>query len=373
MKGTELLKFLEDWAPPGVAWEKDNVGLQTGSPGSEISGILLCLEVTSAVVEEAVKRKCNCIISHHPLIFKPLKKINPDSDKTAQILTSLIKNDISLFSFHTNLDFTIDGVSFVLAETLGLTNIQFLTPLDTSMVKLTVFVPEEALNRVSDAIFSAGGGVIGNYTGCSFRSNGIGTFRGNEKSNPTIGTKLNNEYVHETRLEILVDEAKLSSVLTAMRSEHPYEEPAFDIYRLANKTGNFGAGAIGVLPEPEMPERFLARVAEKLAVRALRYCNGNSETISKVAVCGGSGSDLLNQALRSGADAFVTADIKYHSYHDADGRIYLIDAGHFETEAPIIAQLEKRILQFLKKTGAQCEVYKYPGTTNPVQIFTIKE
>ena len=368
MKCNEIIKNLEDWIPKEIAWQKDNVGLQVGSPDREINNILLCLELTSNVVDEAIKKNCNLIISHHPLLFHPLKKIDLQRDKNSNLIEKLIKNDINLYSEHTNLDFTKNGVSFELAKILGLKNIEFLVNLHSNQYKLVVFVPETHVKRVSDAMFNSGGGVIGEYINCSFRTEGEGTFRGSAASKPSIGRKEKNEIVKEVRLEILVDSWKIDAVIKALKKEHPYEEPAFDIYPLKNKNINHGSGAIGEFENYLPTTDFLSLVSKKLKTKGLKYSKGKNNRIKKVALCGGSGGEFLANAIQSGADAYVTADIKYHNFHDADGKILLIDAGHYETEIHSLNEVKKRLTGFLE-TKSDITVYRYSKSTNPILFY----
>lgn len=361
-----IIKFIEAWAPKGIAWEKDNVGLQVGASQQKLKNILLCLDVNEDVVEDAIKKKCNLIISHHPLIFYPIKKITA-GEKLSDIVSRLIKNNITLYSSHTNLDFTKDGVSFQLAKGLGLKSIKFLKNISESLSKLVVFVPVGFTEKVAEAIYNSGGGIIGEYTNCSFRLIGKGTFRGSDKSNPSIGKKGNLEFVDEVRLEILVNNFDLPNVISSMKKAHPYEEVAYDIYPLKNENVNYGMGAIGELDEELSQQDFLIYVSEKLVIRNFRYTNGRGKKIKVVSVCGGSGSDLLNTAIQQNADAFITADIKYHTFFDAQNKILLIDAGHYETEIFILEEIEKRLKQFLTKS--KTEIYKYKGTTNPISFF----
>jgi dinuclear metal center YbgI/SA1388 family protein len=368
MKCGEIIKNLETWAPKEIAWQKDNVGLQIGSADREINNILLCLELTGSVIDEAVEKHCNLIISHHPLLFHPLKKIDLHKEKNSRLIERLIKNDINLYSEHTNLDFTKDGVSFELAKVLGLKNIKFLVNLESDQYKLVVFVPQSHLSQVSNAIFNAGGGKIGEYSRCSFQTKGEGTFLGSEKSNPSIGTKENLETVEEIRLEIVIDSWNLSDAINVLRREHPYEEPAFDIYPLKNGSSNYGAGAIGELDNSMSSDEFLSYVSKKLNANGLRYTTGKKGRIKKVALCGGAGGEYITEAIRSGADAYITADIKYHSFHDAEGEIFLIDAGHYETEIHVLNEVEKRLNYFInEKNGVR--IFRYSKSTNPIIFY----
>jgi dinuclear metal center YbgI/SA1388 family protein len=368
MKCSEIIKNLEDWIPKEIAWQKDNVGLQIGSPEREINNILLCLDLTSNVIDEAIKKSCNLIISHHPLFFHPLKRIDLQKDKNSKLVEKLIKNDINLYSEHTNLDFTRDGVSFELAKTLGLKNIEFLINLDSNQYKLVVFVPETHIDEVSNAVFKAGGGVIGEYSNCSFRTIGKGTFKGPASSNPSMGKKEIDETVKEYRLEVIIDSWKIEAVIQALKKVHPYEEPAFDTYPLKNKNVNYGSGAIGEFEDYLSLDEFLNHVSKKLNAKGLRYSKGKNNKIKKVALCGGAGGEFLPNAIKSGADAYVTADIRYHNFHDADGKILLIDAGHYETEIHSLNEVKKRLTDFLE-TKPGVRIYKYSKSTNPILFY----
>ena len=364
----EVFKYIENWAPREIAWNRDNVGLQVGSTKRVIKNILLSLDVNTNVAEEAIKKNCNLIITHHPLLFNPLRKIDTDNDSTSLLVEKLIKNNITLFSSHTNLDFTKDGVSFELAKTLKLQNIHFLSNLEANQYKLIIFVPEKNIDSVAQAIFENGGGVIGEYTHCSFRTKGRGTFKGSEKTNPTTGKKLQYEKVNEIKIEIIVDSWKLDKVMEAVRKVHPYEEIAYDIYPLKNKNINFGVGAIGAIKEPMTQETFLNYVSKSLNIKNFRYTTGKRNKIKKVAVCGGSGSEFVPAAIKEGTDAYISADIKYHTFFDYHRKILLIDAGHYETEVFSLNELKSRLTDLIKDNG-KIKVYKYNRTTNPVIFY----
>ena len=368
MNINSVLNFIEGWAPPQIAWPKDNVGLQVGALSNDLENVMLCLEVTHEVISEAVKRKCNLIISHHPLLFTPLKKIDIDRDPISQLTQLLLKNNLTLLSFHTNLDFTTDGVSFALAKKLELANIRFLVSQKENQSKVVIFVPEDAADKVAEALFQAGAGKIGEYEKCSFRSYGKGTFRGSEFSNPVVGEKNKFETVEEIRLEVVVDDWNLGKAIAAIKNTHPYEEPAFDIYPLKNENKKYGFGAIGTLKTPMKEKEFLAHVSNKLKT-AVRFAPGKGKTVSTVAVCGGSGSELLKEAIAKKADAFVTADIKYHAFHDANKNILLIDAGHYETEIHILPELKLRLAKFLRSNNEKSNVLLFGKTTSPINFF----
>ncbi|MHC1737643.1 MAG: Nif3-like dinuclear metal center hexameric protein [Ignavibacteriaceae bacterium] len=369
MKIKEIFRHIENWAPKGIAWENDNPGLQVGSPEIKVRNILICLDLTREIVQEAITKKCNLIISHHPLLFRPIKKIQTSDDPTSQLIELLLKNNITLYSAHTNLDFTKNGVSFELAKKLRLMNISFLKTAGNTQFKLVVFLPQSHVSEVSDALFSAGAGVIGEYSRCSYRLDGRGTFLGSDLSNPSAGKKGRLEEVPEIRLEVIVDKWNIEEIIKKMKAAHPYEEPAYDIYPLTNPNSNFGFGAIGEYEEPVRKDIFLSDVCRILKIPAVKHSESKARFIQKVAVCGGSGSELLPEAIRSGADAFITADIKYHTYFDAHDNILLIDGGHFETEVVILAKLKKYIEEFTLAGSGVCEVMISRNLRNPVKVF----
>ena len=368
MKLIEIIKNIETWAPREIAWQKDNTGLQVGNPDQRVKNILLCLEVDDNVIDEAIKKKCNFIISHHPLLFSPIKKITPAQDFTSRIIQKLISYDITLYSVHTNLDYTKDGVSFQLAQKLDLRNINFLVNLKSNQYKVVVFVPEKECGLVAEVMFKTGAGNLGEYSHCSYRTDGTGTFLGSSNSNPYIGKRGNLESVHEVKLEMLVERWKLDSVLTAMKKVHPYEEPAFDVYPVDSSNVNYGIGATGEMSKDFQVNEFLKHISDKLVVKNFRYANKTKKTIRKVAVCGGSGSEYLRDAVSQKCDAYITADIKYHTFLEAEENILLIDAGHYETEICSLREVKKRILINLDKSS-KTEVFLYSGSTNPVIFY----
>lgn len=368
MNGKDLIKYLEEWAPQEIAWNKDNVGLQIGNPGIKIKNILLSLDLSDAVIEEAIENKCNFIITHHPVLYHPIKNLDFSKNKTALMIEKLIKNNITLYSAHTNLDFTKHGVSYQLAKRINLKQIRFLKNLSSTQVKLAVFVPLSHLDKVADAVYQAGGGIIGEYTNCSFRTTGIGTFKGSQESNPSMGNRGKNEFIEEVKLEVLVDEWKLNRVKSALKIAHPYEEVAYDIYTLKNENVNYGMGTIGKI-EPAMNQReFLDFISSKLKITNFRFTSGNKKKIETVAVCGGSCGEFIDEAIRQNADAFITADLKYHSFRDAEGKILLIDAGHYETEIPVLVEIQKRLKTYLLK-NEKIKVLKFKGSTNPIVFY----
>ena len=363
----EIFKYIESWAPEEIAWNKDNVGLQVGSAERKVKNILLALDLNMKVITEAIKKDCNIIITHHPLLFNPLRKIDTDQDNTSRLVEKLIKHDITLFSSHTNLDFTKGGVSFELAKALELKNIRFLSNLKSIQYKLIIFVPEAHVEKVAAAIFENGGGIIGEYSNCSFRTKGEGSFKGSKKTSPSVGRKLNYEKIDEIKLEVLIDSWKLDKILSAIRKVHPYEEIAYDVYPLDNENINYGIGAIGELDKPLNQKEFLIHISKSLSINNFRYTDGKEKKIKTVAVCGGSGTEVIPTAVKKGADALITADIKYHTFSDFQDKILLIDAGHYETEIFSLDEVNKRLTTLVKTK--KIKVFKYSGNTNPVIFY----
>ncbi|MBI1803099.1 MAG: Nif3-like dinuclear metal center hexameric protein [Ignavibacteriae bacterium] len=342
----DIHHILESWTPSAIAWERDNVGLQIGSMDQIIRRILVTLDVTDEVLDEARRKRADLLMSHHPLLFHPLTSISADH-RVGRLALKAIENNISLYAMHTNLDFAESGVSFALATALGLEEIQFLEHDQHRQKKIAVFVPSDHVEKVMTAMALAGAGRVGEYEACSFRMDGTGTFRPLERAAPLIGRAGELEKVSEVRLEMVAPEWRTDAVIRAMRSAHPYEEAAYDIYDLSNASTGIGVGAIGMLRTPLSLKKFLAHVQRSLRIPALRYAGDSALSVTRVAVCGGSGSKYVAAAIRRGADAFVTADVAYHSFQDTDGRIALIDAGHYETEQPVI----RHVVDFLKSNA----------------------
>lgn len=363
-----IIQLFEDWAPNWIAWEKDNVGLQVGDKQNKITKILVTLDVTKQIISEAISKKVELIVSHHPLLFRPPSAIIT-SDPIGELILQLAEHKIALFSAHTNLDFAPDGVSFTLAELLGLKNIRFLSPLKNSLAKIVVFVPNGYVERVRNAMAQAGAGVIGNYSSCSFVMKGTGSFYGSIASNPFLGKCRNLESVEETRLEMIAPRALVSGVVAAIKAVHPYEEPAYDIHFIDNPNSNFGMGAIGTLSKSQSLEHFLKSIKRTLDVGVLRYTGSLSNKIQNVAVCGGAGSDLLSDAIEEKADAFVTADVRYHAFQEANDNIALIDAGHWETEQIILKPIAARLRSAARAANKSLTVFITKHKTNPIKIL----
>ncbi len=359
-------QVIEEWAPTDIAWENDNIGILAGNPEDEVRGIVVALDCTEAVIGETLRLRANLLITHHPLLFKPLRSVT-SIHGTGRCVQLLNRAGISLIAAHTNLDFTRGGTSFALAMKLGLQNIDFLDGSYELDLKIVTFVPSDAVEQVTAAMAEAGAGRIGNYEYCSFRTDGTGTFIGNRNSTPARGKKQQGEQVDEIRVEMILKRRDMHKVLQALRQSHPYEEPAYDVYPLRNVSREYGMGAIGALPRKTSLDSFLETVKEQLGVKSVRFSHGSSRTVRRVAVCGGSGSQLLDAAIRNNADAFVTADVSYHTFHDAHGRITLVDAGHYETEQPVVPVLASRVKQHFKKRGNAIPVRIARASTNPMQ------
>lgn len=359
----DIEQIIEAWAPKWTAWERDNVGLQVGDRTRNVSRVLVALDVTEQIVKEARAKKVGLIVSHHPLLFRPPSSITATND-IGRLVLSLAESKIAVYSAHTNLDFTKQGVSFALAETLGLNKIKFLSPLKGMLAKIVVFVPADHVDRVAEAMSSAGAGVIGEYSSCSFRLSGTGTFRGSFRSHPVVGKAGRLETVEEVRLEMIAPRARVSAIVAEMKQVHPYEEVAYDIYPLDNESPSYGMGAIGELTTAQTLQTFLKHAKRALKAEALRFTGDLRKKIKRVAVCGGSGSDLLSTALSAKADVFVTADVRYHTFHAA-GDLALVDAGHWETEQVILEPLADRLRRAAKQMKQRFEVFVTQYSTNP--------
>lgn len=334
---SSIHKAIEAWAPAATAQSYDNVGLLVGRMERPVSRVLVALDMTPAVLEEAIEMGAECIVTHHPLIFKAIKRLT-DASFESSLALRLAEAGIALYAAHTNLDAARNGVSFQLARKLGVEQPDFLSTLSDSMVKLVVFCPVDAAESVRNAMFAAGAGQVGNYSECSFSSAGSGTFKPGEGADPHIGQSGGaREQVSEVRIEVEVPRWKLGAVVRAMNEAHPYEEVAHDIIPVMQDYRDAGIGAVGNLPAPVTLEEFLGTVARTLDNRALRVVGSGDMTIRRIAVCGGSGSDLIGLAMKADADVYVTADITYHRYFEVldsagNPRMALVNAGHFETE-----------------------------------------
>lgn len=331
MKLLEITQYLENIAPLAYQESYDNSGLIVGDPSMEIKKAIVSLDCLEEVVDEAIRDGANLIISHHPIVFSGLKKFNGNT-YIEKVVMKAIKNDIALYAIHTNLDNVRHGVNAKIAERLGLVNLQILAPKTGLLSKLQTFVPHDKAAEVRDALFDAGAGHIGNYSECSYNVEGYGTFKGNEHSNGYVGEKNTLHSEPETKVEVLFPSRLKSTVLKALFKAHPYEEVAYDLFELNNEHKEVGSGIIGELIEEIHEKDFLELLKHGLHAKVVRHTALLDKKLKKVAVCGGSGSFLLKNAIQQGADAFVTADYKYHQFFDAEGKILIADVGHYESE-----------------------------------------
>ena len=342
MRIKDIIKTIEDVAPLAIQEGFDNSGVQIGNINNETSGALVCLDITEDVVDEAISLNCNLIISHHPLIFSGLKSIT-GKNYIERILIKAIKHDICIYSAHTNLDSARFGVNYMIAKKIGLKNISTLSPVKNMLLKLVTYVPVEHCNKVMDAMFEAGAGNIGDYSNCSFSSDGNGSFMAGENSNPYCGNKGELHIEEERRLEVILPSFIKNKVIAALMAAHPYEEPAFDIIPLANQWNNVGLGVIGELNNEVSLDDFANNIKQIFACETVMTGGSINRKIKKIALCGDCGSSFIKDALYGGADLFLTGEIKYHDFFDFENKMILMSIGHYESEK-FTQQLLKEII-----------------------------
>ena len=331
LKVKDILKELEEYAPLPLQEGFDNAGVQVGDVNQPAHGALLCLDVTEEVVDEALELGCNLIISHHPLAFHPFKSLT-GKNYIERCLMKACKYDLVIYAAHTNLDNADGGVNFKLAELIGLQNVRVLSPQKQALLKLVTFVPESYADLVRTTLFNAGAGRIGNYDASSFNLQGEGTFRANEGCHPFCGEIGELHTEKETRIETILPAFRKAVVMQALLSVHPYEEPVFDFYLLENRWEKVGSGVVGELPEEEEEMFFLQRIKELFQVGCIKHSPLTGRPIREVALCGGSGAFLINDAINYGADIFITGEAKYNDFYDVEDRILLATIGHYESE-----------------------------------------
>lgn len=364
MKLKEIERFFNETASFSLQESYDNSGLQLGDRETEIKGALLCIDITEEVIDEAIRHGQNLVISHHPLIFRNLKSIT-GKDMTERSLVRAIKNDIAILSVHTNLDSVREGVNERICDKLGLVNRKILSPLKGRLMKLVFFVPDRDAETVRQAIFKAGAGVIGKYDSCSFNMSGKGSFRAGEDAEPYVGKPGELHFEDETRVETIFPGSIVQKVVKALLDAHPYEEVAYDLYPLANEWPEAGMGMTGDLEEPMDEHDFLNGLKRIFNAGCVRYTSLLGKKISKVAVCGGSGSFLLRDAINSGSDAFVSGDFKYHQFFEAEKRILVADIGHYESE-----QFTKELFyESLRKKFPKFALRLSEVNTNPINYL----
>ncbi len=359
----DVTDYLEQLAPLHYAEDFDNVGLLTGDYNDPVNGILVTLDCLENVVDEAIEKNCNLIVAFHPIIFKGLKHLRA-SDYVRKTVVKAIKNDIAIYAVHTAIDVANGGVSYLMASELGLKNITTLTPKKGLIKKLITYVPNDHIHDVKKALFNAGAGSLGNYDECSFSTSGTGTFKGNEKSEPVIGESGTRSTVNEQQLSITYLPHLESKILKALFTSHPYEQVAYEVSTLENTYQNIGMGAIGTLENTLNVDDFLKLLKAVYGSGAVRYSLSRKRNIKTVAVLGGSGAFAIQNAIRAGADAYVTADLKYHDFFQGEN-ILLCDVGHYESE-----QFTKNLLQeYLSKKFSSFAILCADARTNPVNYY----
>ncbi|MBX7181033.1 MAG: Nif3-like dinuclear metal center hexameric protein [Bacteroidia bacterium] len=364
MKIADIIRVLEEEAPLAYQESYDNSGLIIGNPETELSNALICLDSTEAIVDEAIQTGCNLIIAHHPIIFKGLKKIN-GKNYIERTVIKAIQNNIAIYAIHTNLDNIYSGVNQKIAQILGLSNSYILSPKTNTLRKLAVFCPESHSEKVRLALNEAGAGNIGNYDQCSFNTKGIGTFRANNQAKPFVGELNQIHLEQEVKIEVIFPFPLQERMIKTLQTTHPYEEIAYDLYTLENQNQSIGSGMVGELPEEITEMEFLGLLKSKLNANCIKHTALLGKKVKKIALCGGSGSFLLKDAIREKCDFFVTADFKYHDFFDAENRITIADVGHYESE-----QFTKELLRdFLMKKFRTFAPLLSSINTNPVNYF----
>ena len=357
----DLTRYLETIAPLAYQESYDNSGLLVGNPNTEIKGVLISLDCTEEIVREAVEKGCNVIVSHHPIVFKGLKKFT-GSNYVERTVILAIKNDVALYAIHTNLDNVLPGVNRKLAEKIGLQDLKILDQKLDTLTKLVTFTPKENREDVLAAMHKAGAGNIGDYNSCSFRSTGTGRFVPGKNADPHIGEPGKMEEVEEERIEVIFPTYLKYGIIDALTAAHPYEEVAYYLTSLQNANQETGSGMIGSLEHPMPEDYFIERLKEIFGLKVIRHTKFLGKPIKKVAVCGGSGSFLTRKAISKQADIFITSDIKYHEYFDAEDKIILADIGHYESEIATTELLE----HIIKEKFTTFAVCLTTNTTNPI-------
>ena len=361
---SEIISYLNSEIPPALQENYDNCGLLIGNAESDITGILICLDITDEIMDEAIKKNCNLILSHHPLIFTGIKSLTGRND-TERMVIRAIKENIAVYALHTNLDNHFEGVNRLLCVKLGILNAEILRPMHDKLRKLVTFCPRSHSEAVREAIFKAGAGQIGNYDFCSYSSPGEGTFRALNGANPFVGKQGELHTETEMRIETIFPSYFENIIISALKQAHPYEEVAYDIYPLLNTHPRIGAGMIGTLPEAVDAQEFLIHVKKNLQIRCIRHTVLKNKKIQKIAVCGGSGSFLINDAISCGADIYMTGDIKYHDFFIPENKMILADIGHYESE-----QFTKELIYtLLKKKFTTFALFISGTNTNPVNYL----
>jgi dinuclear metal center YbgI/SA1388 family protein len=360
----DVVRYLDDLAPPAYQEDYDNSGLLTGDPSMTVTSVLVTLDCTEEVVHEAISLGANLIIAHHPIIFRGLKKLT-GRNYVERTVIKAIKHDIAIFAIHTNLDNVYSGVNRKIAEQIGLKNLRILEPKKETLAKLVTFIPKENAGAVLAALHNAGAGNVGNYKNCSFTVEGTGTFMPTGDAEPYVGEKGVQQKVNEVRAELIFPIYRKGRVLDALNASHPYEEVAYYIQEVVNENQEAGSGMVGDLEGDEEPIAFLKRLKSSMHTNCVRHTPIVRPVVRRVAVCGGSGSFLLPAAIRSGADVFVSADFKYHEFFDSDGKIIIADIGHYESE-----QFTKELISEVLREKFRTFAINFSKTvTNPISYL----
>ena len=364
MKIKDIITVLEEMAPLAYAEDFDNVGLLLGNQDDEATGVLVCHDALENVIEEAIAKNCNLVVCFHPILFTGIKKIT-GKNYVERSVVKAIKNDIAIYAVHTALDNHKNGVNKIFCDTLGLINTKILVPKPNFIQKLVTYTIPENVEQVRNALFDAGAGKIGNYDDCSFTSQGIGTYMGNENSNPEIGERFEFVEAQEIKIEVTFEKHLQNKILKALFKNHVYEEVAYEIYDLQNTHQNIGLGMVGELEKPLSEIEFLQLVKTKMQCGGIRHSSLLGKSIKKVAVLGGSGSFAIKNAIQAGADVFLTADLKYHNFYESENQIVLADIGHFESER----YTKNYIVDYLKEKITNFAFVLSEENTNPVKYL----
>ncbi len=364
MQIKEVIQHLEALAPSAYAEDFDNVGLLVGDSQTTVTGILVTLDTLETIVDEAIEKKCNLIVSFHPIIFKGIKKFN-GNNYVERVVMKAIKHDIAIFAIHTALDNALLGVNDMMSQQLGLVNRKILIPQNGNIKKLVTYVPNKEAENLRSKLFEAGAGAIGNYSNCSFSSEGTGTFKPLEQANPTLGKIGKTHHENETQLQVTFAKHNQNKILKALFKNHSYEEVAYEITTLENQNQNIGIGMIGELPDAMEEEKFLQHLKKVFKTGCVKHSALLRKPIKKVAVLGGSGSFAIKNAQRAGADIFITADLKYHQFYEAENKLIIADIGHYESEQ----YTKNLIVSYLRKKISNFAIILSDKNTNPIQYL----
>ncbi len=371
MQIKEVIDLLDALAPLAYAEDFDNVGLLVGDKNTKVTGILVTLDTLESVVDEAIHKDCNLIVSFHPIVFKGIKKFN-GSTYVERVVMKAIKHDIAIYAIHTALDNTIQGVNDMICEKLGLINRKILIPQNNTIKKLITYAPITEASSLITKLFEAGAGTIGNYDHCSFLSDGIGSFRASEKAKPSVGTIGKTHHEKETQIQVTFPKHREHTIIRTLLEQHSYEEVAYEITTIENQNQHIGMGMIGELPEKTEEIQFLKHLKKEFNIACIRHSNVLGKPIKKVAVLGGSGSFAIKNAKQAGADIFITADLKYHQFYEAENTIILADIGHYESEQYtknlIVSYLRKKISNFAPALSSG-RIILSDKNTNPIQYI----